>query len=84
MSNPTRTCPGCMQTDDHPRHVVVAPDGTSIAWHMDCHQIADPPCAICMSQTADAPEGAKGDTLRQHLVELPPQDNTEHLAITGE
>jgi hypothetical protein len=76
MSAPTRTCIACQQTDNHPKHMVIAPDGSDVVWHMDCHKLADPPCAVCMDATTDAPEGAKGETLREHLVTLAPIDNT--------
>lgn len=69
MFNPVRTCIGCAQTDDHPRHVISQP-GADVNWHMDCHKLATG-CEICARQTEDAGE-AKGDQLRQHLVSLPP------------
>jgi hypothetical protein len=61
-----RTCLGCGQTDDHPRHVVYLPDGNEVNWHMDCHRIATG-CEVCTSQTAGA-EGVIGDELRAHLT----------------
>lgn len=64
--NPTRTCIGCAQTDDHPRHVVAMPGGVEVTWHMDCHAIATE-CEICVGIVASA-NGAKGDKLRTHLV----------------
>ena len=83
MTNPTRKCIACEQTDDHPRHVAVAPDGSDIPWHMDCHVLATS-CPICMEMLSDAPAKAKGDTLREHLMKKPPKDHTEHLVVTGE
>lgn len=61
-----RTCIGCTQTDDHPRHVIALPDGSDVGWHMDCHQLATG-CETCAAQLADA-GGATGDDLRLHLT----------------
>lgn len=66
MSNPVRTCIGCAQSDDHPRHVVAVADGSSVTWHMDCHALATG-CEVCANQIRDA-EGATGDDLREHLT----------------
>lgn len=67
MTNPVRTCIGCGQVDDHPRHVVlVGADHAEVTWHMDCHSRAAN-CDVCASQIADA-NGATGDELRTHLV----------------
>lgn len=66
MTNPVRVCVGCASTDDHPRHVIALPDGNVATYHLDCHAIvAD--CESCQGQLADAPEGAKGDALRDYL-----------------
>jgi hypothetical protein len=73
MANPVRTCIGCEQTDDHPRHVVAHPDGSTVTWHMDCHAIASG-CDVCRDQTAAA-NGVKGDELRAHLVTTGPSAN---------
>ncbi len=70
MSNPVRTCIGCAQSDDHPRHVLATPDGAAVTWHMDCHAIASD-CEVCKAQIAEA-KGAKGDKLREHLVKTGP------------
>lgn len=61
-----RECPGCGQTDDHPRHVVATGGGVDVNWHMDCHVIATK-CEVCASQISEA-DGAKGDELRVHLT----------------
>lgn len=61
-----RTCLGCGQTDDHPRHVVSLPDGSEVNWHADCHSIAAG-CPICQATVSTA-EGLKGDALREHIV----------------
>lgn len=66
MSGLQRTCIGCTQTDDHPRHVVLSGDGSEVTWHMDCHAIATG-CDACVTQTAGA-SGVTGDALRQHLT----------------
>lgn len=69
-----RSCIGCSQADDHPRHVIATPDPTSpgghidVAWHMDCHKIVTN-CAVCTDQLAGA-ENLKGDELRAHLVAI--------------
>lgn len=62
----TRTCIGCTQTDDHPRHVVVLPDGSEVPWHMDCHRLITG-CDVCAAQTKGA-KGLTGDALRGHLT----------------
>lgn len=74
MSNPVRVCPICTQTDDHPRHVVSLPDGTDLAIHMDCCAVGRN-CAVCKAQIAEAGK-AKGESLRKHLLSLPPVDLT--------
>lgn len=70
MSNPVRTCIGCAQSDDHPRHVLATLDGAAVTWHMDCHSIATG-CEICSAQI-DGAKGSKGDDLRKHLVKTGP------------
>ncbi len=62
---PMRTCIGCTQTDDHPRHIVWMPGDVETTWHMDCHVLATG-CDVCERQLADA-GGATGDALRAHL-----------------
>lgn len=63
---PVRTCVGCGQHDDHPRHVVVDPaHGEEIPWHMDCH--ANLGCKTCQSSLTGA-NGAQGHELRAHIV----------------
>jgi hypothetical protein len=65
-NNPVRSCLGCGQSDDHPRHVVDIGGTMTANFHMDCHvQLAD--CEVCAAQIADA-KGAKGDELRAHLL----------------
>jgi hypothetical protein len=61
-----RTCIGCEQTDDHPKHVIALSDGNEVAWHNDCHAIATG-CAVCAA-TAGSADGLKGDKLREHIV----------------
>ncbi|GAA3878061.1 hypothetical protein GCM10022243_48440 [Saccharothrix violaceirubra] len=61
-----RTCIGCAQTDDHPRHVVWQPGDVEVTWHMDCHVIATG-CPVCEGQLAGA-DGLTGDALRAHLT----------------
>lgn len=71
MTNPVRTCIGCAQTDDHPRHVIATPDGANVSWHLDCHRIAGN-CEICTEQLLDAPDGVTGDELRTYLLTTGP------------
>lgn len=66
MSNPIRTCIGCTQSDDHPRHVVALADGSEVTWHQDCHALATG-CAVCAA-TVESAAGLKGDELRSHIV----------------
>ncbi len=70
MSNPVRTCIGCAQSDDHPRHVLATADGAAVTWHMDCHSIATG-CEICTAQISEAKD-TKGDDLRKHLLKTRP------------
>lgn len=74
MTNPVRPCIGCAQRDDHPRHVLVAPDGTQIPWHMDCHALASD-CEVCTAQlegVGGVDGNPKGDALRAHLITTGP------------
>lgn len=74
MSNPVRTCIGCVQSDDHPRHVIATSDGASLGYHMDCHVIATG-CEVCKAQLEGVGgiEGnPKGDALRAHLLTTGP------------
>lgn len=66
MSHPVRTCIGCTQSDNHPRHVVALSDGSEVTWHMDCHELATG-CEVCRAQITDA-MGVIGDALRTHLT----------------
>lgn len=61
-----RTCIGCTQTDDHPRHVISMPNEVEVNWHMDCHAIATG-CEVCQASVAGA-NGVIGDALREHLT----------------
>jgi hypothetical protein len=70
---PVRTCVGCGQTDDHPKHIIVSASSlgaaeTESAFHMDCHTRVTPPCDVCASQIQGA-HGAQGDALRSHLTQ---------------
>ncbi len=62
-----RTCIGCQQTDDHPRHVVALSDGSEVTWHMDCH--ATTGCVPCAELNAGA-EDLTGDEFRAHVLSL--------------
>lgn len=66
--NPIRSCLGCGQEDDHPRHqVVIPPDMTSVYWHYDCHaQVTK--CLDCIP-IAQAADGRTGDDLRTFIME---------------
>jgi hypothetical protein len=57
-----RSCIGCGQVDDHPRHDTDE-TGASVLWHHDCHFRATG-CEIC---EAVAAEGLTGDELREHI-----------------
>jgi hypothetical protein len=63
------TCIGCTQTDTDPKHIVDT-NGVNVIWHHDCHAIVAG-CAVCKALLAEAPKGAKGEALREHLVALP-------------
>lgn len=64
-----RTCMGCGQSDDHPKHHAVQADGGSAYWHMDCHSRVDPPCPSCTPQVAEA-KGATGGDFRAHIIRI--------------
>lgn len=69
--HPVRTCIACAKTDDHPRHVIDVGGGDTVTFHMDCHIIANG-CEVCTAQLAEAPQGAKGQELREFLVTTGP------------
>lgn len=69
------TCVGCAQADDHPKHIVDTA-GHNAVWHHDCHAAAG--CHVCQHLLADAPEGVKGEALREHLMSLGPRQWTHH------
>lgn len=74
MSNPVRTCAGCGQSDDHPRHVHALPDGTTFGLHMDCCAYSKN-CEVCKAQLAGVggvDKNPKGDKLREHLLTTGP------------
>jgi hypothetical protein len=62
------TCLGCSQTDDHPKHGVGLPDGSTAYWHNDCHATVTG-CKVC---SANAAQGLKGDELLNHIQENRP------------
>ncbi|GAB7053122.1 hypothetical protein JCM9534A_82480 [Catenuloplanes indicus JCM 9534] len=69
-TNPVRTCPICMTSDDHPRHVIDLGGDTQAAFHMDCCAIARN-CEVCLAQLdgVGGVEGnPRGDALREHLL----------------
>lgn len=66
MTAPVRTCIGCGQSDDHPRHTIALPDGNDVHWHHDCHALATG-CATCAA-TVDSAGGVIGDELREHIT----------------
>lgn len=66
---PLRTCVGCKQTDDHPRHdeiIQIQPELQVASWHMDCCALVKG-CETCAAQTAGA-DGLTGDDLRNHII----------------
>ena len=73
-----RTCIGCTQTDDHPRHVIALGDGSEVNWHMDCHAIATG-CASCAAQK-EGVEHLVGDEFREHVIGLGDEFHQELMA----
>jgi len=69
ITNPTTTCVGCGQADNHPKHVTVVDDGkhTDVRWHMDCHAAANPACPTCTSVMQAGAAGKTGEDLRAHI-----------------
>jgi hypothetical protein len=66
--HPVRVCVACTQSDDHPRHQVGLPDGSSAYFHFDCHSLLG--CEHCTDQLegVGGVEGnPKGQALRDHL-----------------
>ncbi len=74
MTNPVRTCIGCTQTDDHPRHVE-ATVGGDVNWHLDCHTVATgcPSCTAQLPGVGGVQGIPKGDALREHLLTTGPE-----------
>lgn len=62
----TRNCTDCGQVDDHPRDLVVLPDGSEAHHHIDCGARRTPPCQGCADQVEKS-GGASGDDLRSFL-----------------
>lgn len=79
VANPVKTCLGCGQNDDHPKHVVTLPDHSETTWHNDCHSRANPSCEICTHVVAHS-DGRQGDELRAHIVgyNIPTLDHPIH------
>lgn len=79
VANPVKTCLGCGQSDDHPKHVVTLPDHSEVAWHNDCHSRAHPPCEICAHVVTHS-DGRQGQELRDHIVghNIPTWDHPVH------
>lgn len=64
-----RTCVGCHQTDDHPRHdeiLQLFPELIEASWHFDCCSIIKG-CESCTTAITGA-EGATGADLLAHLL----------------
>ena len=66
-ARPVRSCSLCGQQDDHPRHVIAAPDGSVDDRHMDCCRSAGCPDGSCGEVTKGA-EDLRGDDLVKHLT----------------
>jgi hypothetical protein len=63
-----RTCIGCGQEDDHPRHDIVNVDGSVSSWHHDCHAyVTGHPVSKAVADT-----GLKGDELRDYIIKNDP------------
>lgn len=75
-SRPQRSCAGCGQTDDHPRHVTSALVGDEAPepWHHDCHAAVG--CRICQQIVRDA-GGVTGQKMLDHKVALIDTDAQE-------
>ena len=74
MTNPERTCPICLITDDHPRHGIEVVPGAFVDFHMDCCAAARS-CDVCTGQLAGVggiSGNPKGDALREHLLTTGP------------
>lgn len=61
-----RTCIGCGQTDNHPKHRIALGDGNEAAWHMDCHARSGDGCESCAAQKEGA-EHLVGEEFRAHI-----------------
>ena len=75
----TRTCVGCGQHDDHPKHVIGTGDGNAIAWHMDCHALSESGCDTCEAQK-DGAEDLRGAEFREHITSLGDDFHAELMA----
>jgi hypothetical protein len=66
-----RPAPCCKAWDTDPRHVILYPDGTDVAYHLDC--CADQNnCDLCKAQIAGW-DGQTGEGMRRHLLSLAPK-----------
>jgi hypothetical protein len=63
----TKTCIGCGQHDDHPKHTISVGDD-EIVWHNDCHARA----TECVPCSAIAASELKGDELRKYIEDNDP------------
>ncbi len=64
-----RTCIGCGQTDDHPKHRYGAgpTDPGQRCYHLDCHAAMG--CETCKPQIVDKGD-LRGDDFRAQLIEF--------------
>lgn len=72
--NPVRPCFGCNTFDDHPRHEIVASDGSDMLggpMHMDCCA-EKRNCTICASRREGLDPTVIGEAFREYLLSLPP------------
>lgn len=68
---PMRSCIGCAQVDDHPRHSVQVdgPAGLFADWHFDCHRMITG-CEACGLAVDTRAEGAVGGAFLQHVLDV--------------
>jgi hypothetical protein len=75
-----RTCIGCGQEDDHPRHDIInVSDGSVVSWHHDCHARATGNEA----SKAVADTGLTGDELRAYIEKNDPAGHLHPKNLEG-
>lgn len=75
---PVRTCPGCGQTDDHPRMLVIdSANARELPFHYDCvpHYLRETHPSPAYQATASGKRGAEvREVIVKHAAKLAKED----------